>query len=66
MTNDKRYLVRFVRKDGQPDEVYNYAHRSEAEYHFELFKDDDSGLYDRIELIIDAGHLQSIADTIRF
>lgn len=66
MTVEKRYLVRFVRKDGQPDEIYDYAHRSDAEYHFGLFRNDDSGLYVRIEFIIDAGHLQSVADTIRF
>lgn len=66
MTVEKRYLVRFVRKDGQPDEIYDYAHRSDAEYHFGLFRNDDSGLYDRIELVIDAGRLRSVADTIRF
>lgn len=66
MAVEKRYLVRFVRSDGQPDEIYNYAHRSDAEYHFNLFRGDDSGLYDRIEFIIDVGHLQSVADTIRF
>ena len=38
MTVEKRYLVRFVRRDGQPDEIYNYAHRSDAEYHFGLFQ----------------------------
>lgn len=66
MAVEKRYLVRFVRSDGQPDEIYSYAHRSDAEYHFGLFRDDDSELYDRIELIIDAGRLRSVADTIRF
>ena len=68
MAVEKRYLVRFVRRDGQPDEIYDYAHyahRSDAEYHFGLFRDDDSELYDRIELIIDAGRLRSVADTIR-
>jgi len=63
---DKRYLVRFVRSDGKPDEVYDYAQKSDAEHHFRLFRDDDSGLYDRIELIIVAGRLRSVADTIRF
>lgn len=24
---DKRYLVRFVRSDGKPDEVYDYAQK---------------------------------------
>lgn len=45
------YIVRFVRKDRQPDEEYYYRSLKDAEYHLSLFEDDDSGLYDRIELI---------------
>lgn len=45
------YIVRFVRKDQQPDEEYYYRRLKDAEYHLSLFEDDDSGLYDRIELI---------------
>ena len=47
----KNWIVRFVRKDGKPDEEYYYHTQAEAEYHRNLFQDDDSGLYERIELI---------------
>ena len=47
----KSWIVRFVRKDGKPDEEYYYRTKIEAEYHRDLFQDDDSGLYERIELI---------------
>ena len=40
------WIVRFVRKDGKPDEEYFYHSQSEAEYHRDLFQNDDSGLYD--------------------
>ena len=63
---DIRYCVRFIRRDGQSDECYHYWHRDEAEHHFNLFHDDDSNLYDRIELIFIAGQLLSVADTIKF
>lgn len=45
------WIVRFVRKDGKPDEEYFYHSQSEAEYHRDLFQNDDSGLYERIEII---------------
>mgnify|MGYP007070133511 CR=1 FL=1 len=45
-----QYIVRFVRKDGKPAEEYYYPDLQDAQYHFELFQDDDSGLYDRIEI----------------
>ncbi len=44
------YLVRFIRKDRQPNEEYFYNSLKDAEYHLSLFLDDDSDLYDRIEL----------------
>ncbi len=44
------YVVRFVRKDGQPDEEYYYNCLKDAQFHFNLFKDDDSGLYKNISL----------------
>jgi hypothetical protein len=47
----KRWIVRFVRKDGKPDEEYYYHTQAEAEYHRNLFQDDDSGLYERIEVV---------------
>ena len=44
------FIVRFVRRDGKPDEEYFYNTTGEALYHFELFANDDSGLYTRIEV----------------
>lgn len=43
------FIVRFVRKDGKPDEEYYYHTLQEAEAHKKLFDDDDSDLYERIE-----------------
>ena len=45
------WIVKFVRKDGKPDEEYFYHSQSEAEYHRDLFQNDDSGLYEKIEII---------------
>ena len=45
------YIVRFVRKDNQPDEEYYYRQLADATYHFSLFVDDDSNLYSKIEVI---------------
>ena len=47
------WIVRFVRKDGKPDEEYYYRSLAEAEHHKNLFLDDNSGLYERIEIIND-------------
>lgn len=44
------FAVRFNRKDGQAPEEYEYHNRDNAEQHFELFRDDNSGLYSNIEL----------------
>lgn len=44
------YIVRFVRKDGKADEEYYYQSLNDAEYHFHLFDNDDSGLYKWIML----------------
>lgn len=44
------YVVRFVRSDGRPNEEYWYRCLEDAEYHVSLFKDDESGLYLRIEI----------------
>lgn len=49
----KNWIVRFVCKDGKPDEEYYYRTKTEAEYHRNLFQDDDSGLYERIEVVND-------------
>ena len=47
------FIVRFVRKDGKPDEEYYYHTLQEAEEHKKLFDDDDSDLYEHIEIIPD-------------
>lgn len=44
------YILRFVRADGSPDEEYYYHTEKEAKDHFNLFLDDDSDLYDQIEI----------------
>ena len=46
----KDYIVRFIRVDGKPDEEYYFNTLQEAQAHKELFDDDDSGLYTRIEI----------------
>ena len=45
------FIVKFVRKDGTSDEEYYYHTLQEAETHKKLFDDDDSDLYERIEII---------------
>lgn len=45
------WIVRFVRRDGKPDEEYYYHTPREAEAHKELFQEDDSGLYEAIEIV---------------
>ena len=45
------WIVRFIRRDGKPDEEYYYPSLAKAEEHRNLFLDDDSGLYERIEII---------------
>ena len=44
-------MVRFIRLDGRPDEEYYYSNRGDAEYHFNLFLNDDSNLYKSISLL---------------
>lgn len=43
------YYVRFTKTNGEVEE-YFYWGENEAWHHFELFRDDDSGLYEKIEL----------------
>lgn len=47
----KNFVLRFVRTDNKPNEDYYYATKEEAEEHYSLFQDDDSGLYSSIEII---------------
>ena len=46
-----KYITRFIRKDGQPNEEYYWNKESDAVKHLELFTDDDSDLYERIEVV---------------
>lgn len=61
-------VVRFIRKDGKPNEEYSYQRLSDALYHIHLFKDDNSGLYDRIELgvINESFEFEEIAYTLKY
>ena len=45
------YIVRFVRVDGQSDEEYYYQSVEDANIHFDLFREDDSGLYKNIVIL---------------
>lgn len=45
------FVVRFVRKDKKVDEEYYYHTLEDAEAHRNLFDDDDSDLYERIEIV---------------
>lgn len=44
------YSVHFIRKDTQPEEIYYYNTLADAKYHLQLFYNDDSGLYQKIDL----------------
>ena len=59
------YLVRFERKDDQPNEEYYYYALEDAQKHFELFREDNSGLYQRVVLLIVKGKEIEI-DSISF
>lgn len=45
------FVIRFIRLDNKPTEEYYYNKLEDAIFHFNLFLDDDSGLYQRIEII---------------
>lgn len=62
----KYYVVRFTRVDQQPPEEYQYASCADADYHFNLFTKDDSGLYTKIELLAVDGHNEEVLKTINF
>ena len=48
---DNGYIVRFIRKDDKPVEEFLYHTFEDATSHLLLFRDDDSDLYARIEII---------------
>ena len=56
------FIVSFIRQDFLPNEDYYYYSKEQALEHFNLFREDDSNLYKRIELIENG----SIIDTIVF
>jgi len=45
------YFVRLARRDGKPDDEYFYRVAEDAQRHFDMFADDDSGLYEKIEVV---------------
>ena len=47
------YIVRFLRKDEQPNEEYYYNSMHAALEHFMLFENDDSNLFEEICLIME-------------
>lgn len=54
------YIVRFIRRYKQPVEEYFYRTYEEAYAHFSLFLDDDSNLYERIEIAKDGENGEKI------
>ena len=47
------FIVRFVRKDGHPNEDYYYHLARDALEHFLLFENDDSNLYKEVSAIME-------------
>ena len=45
------YITRFIRRDHKPPEEYYYHSQPEALAHLDLFRDDDSQLYTKIEVL---------------
>ena len=60
------YIVQFIRKDQLPTEEYIYPNRADAEHHFNLFRNDDSGLYNKICLLSWIGDDTSTIKEIQF
>lgn len=58
------YIVRFIRRDKQPAELYYYLRKEDALYHLNMFQDDDSELYTRIDVIEDNEKETMIASII--
>lgn len=48
---DNGYIVRFIRKDDKPVEEFFYHTFEEAFVHLALFRDDNSEIYKRIEIV---------------
>ena len=47
----KKYCVRFSRHDGESTEEYFYNTLLSALEHLDLFRDDSTGLYNKIEIV---------------
>jgi hypothetical protein len=45
------FILRFIRLDNKPREEYYYNRLEDAITHYNLFLDDDSGLYRKIEIV---------------
>lgn len=58
------YIVRFIRRDKQPAELYYYPRKEDALYHLNMFQDDDSELYTRIDVVEDNEKETMIASII--
>ena len=63
--NNSYFIVSFIRQGNLPNEDYYYQRKEDAEYHFSLFKNDNSGLYQRI-FLIEQGQKENCLDTIAF
>lgn len=61
------FTVQFHRCDSKPVEEYEYHSKDDAEQHFNLFQDDNSGLYTHINLTeTRIGLPEVVLQTIRF
>ena len=60
------YIVQFMRKDGQPNDEYIYSDKIDAEKHFRLFRNDDSGLYTEVCLLSWQGNDTKLLQKIEF
>lgn len=69
---DKRYCVKFVRRDGAiPSvEMYYFNDLQDARAQFDFFRDDPDPdypiMYDKIQLINVYGSLSTVSEEIRF
>ena len=63
---DTNYIVQFIRKDNQPNEEYIYPNMIDAEHHFNLFRTDNSGLYNKICLLAWIGDNTTELKSIQF
>ena len=49
----KMFITKFIKSDEKPDENYYYHSKKEAVDHLKLFFNDDSKLYEKIQVIND-------------